>query len=91
MVQKSAYTDTEVHTDECVLASSGRSNKANIFVGLIEYELNSPLNDVFGALHIVGYNIGSYSIRPRKIFAEYQESIFRLLIILLLLTDLGFA
>ena len=41
MVQKSAYTDTEAHADECVLASSGLYNKANIFLGLIEYELNS--------------------------------------------------
>ena len=41
MVQKSAYTDTEAHADECVLASSGPSNKADIFLGLINYELNS--------------------------------------------------
>ena len=32
MVQKSA------HADECVLAFSGAYNKANIFLGLIEYE-----------------------------------------------------
>ena len=48
MVQKSAYTDTEAHADESVLASSGPSNKANIFLGLIEYELNSLL----GASHL---------------------------------------
>ena len=51
MVQKSAYTDTEAHANECVLASSGSSNKANIFLGLIEYELNS----LFGASHLVDY------------------------------------
>ena len=42
MVQKSAYRH-RVHADECVSASSGPSNKANIFHGLIEYELNSLL------------------------------------------------
>ena len=41
MVQKSAYTDTKAHADECVSASSGPCNKANIFLGLIEYALNS--------------------------------------------------
>ena len=51
MVQKSAYTDTEAHADECVLASSGAYNKANIFLGLIEYELNNLL----GVSHLVGY------------------------------------
>ena len=51
MVQKSAYTDTEAHADECVLASSGPYNKANIFLGLIEYELNN----LRGAKHVVGY------------------------------------
>ena len=51
MVQKSAYIDTEAHADECVLAFSGSYNKANIFLGLIEYELNSLL----GALHLVDY------------------------------------
>ena len=39
MVQKLAYTDTEAHANECVLASSGPSNKANIFLSLTEYEL----------------------------------------------------
>ena len=51
MVQKSAYTDTEAHADECVLASSGPCNKANIFLGLIKYELNSLLS----ASHLVDY------------------------------------
>ena len=45
------YTDTEAHAPECVLASSGPSNKANIFLGLIEYELNSLL----GASHLIDY------------------------------------
>ena len=43
--------------------SSRPSNKANIFLGLIEYELNSLL----GASHLVDYRrlyISSYSIRP---------------------------
>ena len=51
MVQKSAYTDTEERADECVLASSGPLNKANIFLGLIENELNSLL----GSSHLVDY------------------------------------
>ena len=53
MVQKSAYTDTEAHAhaNECVSASSGPCNEVNIFLGLIEYELNSLL----GHLHLVGY------------------------------------
>ena len=51
MVQKSAYTDTEAHANECVLPSSGAYNEANIFLGLIEYELNSLL----GASHLVDY------------------------------------
>ena len=33
------------------VSSSGACNKANIFLGLIEYELNSLL----GALHLVDY------------------------------------
>ena len=33
------------------VSSSRPSNKANIFLGLIEYELNSPL----GASHLVDY------------------------------------
>ena len=41
--------------------SNAPSNKANIFLGLIEYELNSLY-------------ISSYSIRPRKIFANYHIS-----------------
>ena len=51
MVQKSAYTRTEAHADECVVSSSGPFNKANIFLGLIEYELNSLL----AASHLVDY------------------------------------
>ena len=47
MVHKSAYTDTEAHADEYVLASSGPSNKANIFLGLIEYELSSLLGAMY--------------------------------------------
>ena len=47
MVQKSTYR----HANECVLASSGLYNKANIFLGLIEYERNSLL----GALHLAEY------------------------------------
>ena len=39
MVQK--LTDTEVYVDECVFFRT--INKANIFHGLIEYELNSLL------------------------------------------------
>ena len=42
MVRK--LTDTKAHADKSVLASSGSSNKANIFLGLIEYELNSLLS-----------------------------------------------
>ena len=33
------------------VSSSGPSNRANIFLGRIEYELNSPL----GASHLVDY------------------------------------
>ena len=51
MVQKAAYTDTEAHADECVLASPGPFIKANIFLGLIEYELNSHLVDYI-SVHI---------------------------------------
>ena len=43
MVQKSFYTDTEAHGDQCLLASSGPSNKGNIFLGLIKYALDSLL------------------------------------------------
>ena len=39
------------HADECALASSGAYNEAIIFLGLIEYELNSLL----GASHLVDY------------------------------------
>ena len=39
MVQK--FTDTEAYADECVFFWT--INKANIFLGLIEYELNSLL------------------------------------------------
>ena len=38
-------------------------NKANIFLSLIEYELNSLLSALY---------ISSYSIRPQKMFAELQ-------------------
>ena len=48
---RSQLTDTEACADECVLASSGAYNKANIFLGLIDYELNSLL----GASHLVDY------------------------------------
>ena len=41
--------------------SNSPYNGANIFLGLIEYELNS-----------LQY-INSYSIRPRKIFANYHS------------------
>ena len=40
MVHKLPHTDTEAHADECVSDSSGSSDKANIFLDLIEYELN---------------------------------------------------
>ena len=43
MVQKSAYTDTKAHANECVLASSGPSNEANIFPGLIQYDVNRTM------------------------------------------------
>ena len=59
MVQKSAYTDTEAHANECVLASSGPSNKANIFVGLIEYELYSLLGENYISVHIQ-FNVERY-------------------------------
>ena len=50
--------------------SNSASNKANIFLGLIEYELNSLL----GASHAPRRPyINSYSIRPRKIFAKYNN------------------
>ena len=57
MVQRSVYADTEgeAHADECVLASSGPSNKATIFLGLIEYELNSLLS----ASHLIRLYISS--------------------------------
>ena len=53
MVQKtrSQLTETEAHANACVLAFSGPSNKANIFLSFIEYELNSLLD----ALHLVDY------------------------------------
>ena len=38
MVQKSAYTDTEARVDECVLPSSGASNKA------ISFSVSSNMN-----------------------------------------------
>ena len=41
MWSRSQLTDTEVHANECVLASSEPSNEANIFLGLIECELNT--------------------------------------------------
>ena len=47
MWSRSQLADTEAHADECVLASSGPSNKAHIFLGLIEYELNSLLGAIF--------------------------------------------
>ena len=43
--------------------SNSPYNKANIFLGLIEYELNSLLSALY---------ISSYSIRPQKTFAELQ-------------------
>ena len=48
MVQK--FTDTLRHMPMNV-SSSGACNKANIFLGLMEYELNSLL----GASHLVDY------------------------------------
>ena len=45
------------------MSSSGPFNKANIFLGLIEYELN-----IFAPRRLY---ISSYSIRPWKIFANY--------------------
>ena len=48
---RSQLTDTEAHADEGVLVSCRPSNKANIFLGLIEYELNSLL----GASQLVDY------------------------------------
>ena len=68
MVQKSAHRDTEAHADECVLASSGTSNEANIFVGLIEYELKSLL----GASHLVDY----ISVHIRFDLERYLLNIF---------------
>ena len=58
MLRFQEFTDTEILDDEDLL--SWPSNKANIILGLIEYELNSPLC------------ISSYSIRPSKIFATYE-------------------
>ena len=46
------FTDIEAHGDIPMNVSSpGPYNKANIFLGLIEYELNSLL----GASHLVDY------------------------------------
>ena len=47
MVQK--FTDTEAYADECIFFWT--TNKANIFLGLIEYELNG----LHGASHLVDY------------------------------------
>ena len=47
MVQK--FTDTEASADECVFFWT--NNKANIFLGVIEYELNGLLD----AWHLVDY------------------------------------
>ena len=44
-------------------SNSPYNNKANIFLGRIEYELNSLLSALY---------ISSYSIRPQKMFAELQ-------------------
>ena len=41
-MSRSQLTDTEAHADECVLVLL-EDNEANIFLGLIEYELNSLL------------------------------------------------
>ena len=49
---RSQLTDAEAHADECVLASSGRYNKANVFLGLIEYQLNSLLGANYTSVHI---------------------------------------
>ena len=49
MVQK--FTDTEVCHMRMDVSSSRPSNKANVFLSLIEYELNSLL----GASHLVDY------------------------------------
>ena len=43
--------------------SNSPYNKANIFLGLIEYELNSLLSALC---------ISSYSVGPQKMFAELQ-------------------
>ena len=70
MVQKSAYTDTEAHADECVLASSGAYNEANTVLGLIEY-----LANIFqGRIEAQSRLFSSYSMRPRKIFALFYDS-----------------
>ena len=58
---RSQLTDTEAHADEFMLASSGPLNKENIFLGLIEYDLNS----LRGALYVSSYSIGLW-----KIFAK---------------------
>ena len=58
LIQK--FRDTEAYGDMPMNVSSPRLyNKANIFLGLIEYELNSLLS----ALHLVDY-ISTHSTRP---------------------------
>ena len=59
MIQK--LTDTEAYADKCVFFWTQTINKANIFLGVIEYELNGLLS----ASHlVVVLYINSYSIRP---------------------------
>ena len=71
MVQK--FTDTEA----CIcmpmdVSSSRPSNKANIFLGLIEYELNSLL----GASHLVDY----VSVHIRFDLERYLLNILQVII-----------
>ena len=67
ILSRSQLTDTDTHADKCVLASSGPCNKANIFLGVIEYELNSLL----GASHLVDY----ISVHIRFDLERYLPSI----------------
>ena len=51
------------------VSSSGASNKANIFLGLIEYELNSLL----GASHLVDYISGHIRFDLERYFLNIRH------------------
>ena len=74
---RSQLTGIEAHADECLSASSRPSNKATIFLGLIEYELNSLLSlaQVIRDRNKFCYTIASQRSRDRSLL-RHRSTVF---------------